>query len=649
MNKPIVASLVAASLLPASAWAEQNTETVVVIGRSHHADTLTQIPANVAVITQEYIRKSGAQDITALLRGKSGIQVSDTNSGASFAMRGFSGSQSAHNTLVLIDGRRLNKADLSSPQLGSIALSQVERIEILSGSAGVLYGDQAVGGVINIILKSTAREGGHVGVRVGDFDTRGAYASKSGKLSDYWHYQVSADYAKTDNYREHNAQDSGVLSSRLEYQRDGERFHAVLSYFDDDRQWPSSLTESEYRANPRQSKSTHAEDYGHEISRSLDIGYQKGLGDTWQLSTSLQYSDTSSSAKSWGTPSQGELDQLTVSISGEKLFAPNRGEEGAWIVGVDYANNAFDYFSQSAYSTTDRDNRQQRMSVFSQLHYPLSSQTTLVLGGRKSRVTDDLTDAATYPDGEQLKEHASALELGVNHFIDEINRLYIRGEQNFRFAKVDEQAYTSPGVFGLAPQKGKSVELGWRQEAENYQIGVDLYRLEIDDEILFDSSATKPVGGSFNGANVNADRSVRYGGSISGQLHVTPAWLVVGEYHYIDAEFTEGDNKGNALPWVAMHTATLQSTVHITRDVLAYIEGVYTGSRYKDGDNANSKGKLSSYWLSNFGLQYELEQWLTTFRVDNLFDKQYPANANARDAYYPGDGRQLTLEARYSF
>lgn len=648
MNKQIVASLVAASLLPVSAWAEQNTETVVVIGRSHHADTLTQIPANVAVITQEDIRKSGAQDITTLLRGKSGIQISDTNSGASFAMRGFSGGQSAHNTLVLIDGRRLNKADLSGPQLDSIALSQVERIEILSGSAGVLYGDQAVGGVINVILKSTAREGGHVGIRLGDFDTRGAYASKSGKLSDYWHYQVSADYEKTDNYREHNAQDSGMLSSRLEYQRDSERFHAVLSYFDNDRQWPSSLTEDEYRANPRQSKSTHAEDYGHEISRSLDIGYQTRQGEAWQLSTSLQYSDTSTSAKSWGTPSQGELDQLTISASGEKSFSTNRGE-GAWIVGVDYANNAFDYYSQSAFSTTDRDNRQQRMSVFSQLHYPFSAQTTFVLGGRKSRVTDDLTDAATYPNGERLKAYASALELGVNHFIDDINRLYIRGEQNFRFAKVDEQAYTSPGVFGLAPQKGKSLELGWRQEAENYQIGVDLYRLEIDDEILFDSSATKPVGGSFNGANVNADRSVRYGGSISGQLHVTPAWLVAGEYHYIDAEFIEGDNKGNALPWVAMHTATLQSTVHITQDILMYLEGIYTGSRYKDGDTANSKGKLSPYWLSNFALQYELDQWLTTFRVDNLFDKQYPANVNQWNSYYPGDGRQLVLEARYRF
>ncbi|MGZ7261740.1 hypothetical protein ACXWON_09780, partial [Streptococcus pyogenes] len=81
-------------------------------------------------------------------------------------------------------------------------------------------------------------------------------------------------------------------------------------------------------------------------------------------------------------------------------------------VGVDYANNAFDYYSQSAFSTTDRDNRQQRMSVFSQLHYPFSAQTTFVLGGRKSRVTDDLTDAATYPNGERLKAYASALELG---------------------------------------------------------------------------------------------------------------------------------------------------------------------------------------------------------------------------------------------
>ena len=91
-----------------------------------------------------------------MLRARAGIQVSDTSGGGpSFSLRGFTGGQAANNTLILVDGvRRLNKqGGVSFNQVSSILISQIERVEILSGSAGVLYGDQAVGGVINIITK----------------------------------------------------------------------------------------------------------------------------------------------------------------------------------------------------------------------------------------------------------------------------------------------------------------------------------------------------------------------------------------------------------------------------------------------------------------------------------------------------------------
>ena len=71
-------------------------------------------------------------------------------------MRGF-GETAPVNTLVLIDGRRINLPDLSGADWSQIAKEDVERIEILRGSGSVLYGDNAAGGVRNIITKKAKK------------------------------------------------------------------------------------------------------------------------------------------------------------------------------------------------------------------------------------------------------------------------------------------------------------------------------------------------------------------------------------------------------------------------------------------------------------------------------------------------------------
>ena len=101
------------------------------------------------------IARSGAVSAVEILETVGGVHFSGAIAGAGseqISMRGF-GENSHGRVLVLVDGNKINDPDLKGANWNAIPLSCIERIEILDGSASVLYGNYAVGGVINIITK----------------------------------------------------------------------------------------------------------------------------------------------------------------------------------------------------------------------------------------------------------------------------------------------------------------------------------------------------------------------------------------------------------------------------------------------------------------------------------------------------------------
>ena len=83
-----------------------------------------------------------------------GINIYDnsTYKSATVDMRGF-GDTASRNILILVNDRKVNPVDMSGADLLQVSLDSVERIEIIRGAGSVLYGDNAVGGVINVITK----------------------------------------------------------------------------------------------------------------------------------------------------------------------------------------------------------------------------------------------------------------------------------------------------------------------------------------------------------------------------------------------------------------------------------------------------------------------------------------------------------------
>jgi iron complex outermembrane receptor protein len=131
---------------------------VVVTSVSGRAETLARAAASVYVISGDDIRRSGATSIPEALRQAPNLEVARTGAnGYAITARGFNGTL-ANKLLVLVDGRAIYSPTFSGVfwEAHDVMLEDVERIEVISGPGGVLWGANAVNGVINVVTKTAA-------------------------------------------------------------------------------------------------------------------------------------------------------------------------------------------------------------------------------------------------------------------------------------------------------------------------------------------------------------------------------------------------------------------------------------------------------------------------------------------------------------
>ncbi len=159
---------------------------------SRHAEKLSEVASAIQVITNEDIRRSGAKSLPEALRLAPNLQVAQYNSYAwIISARGFNNVFS-NKLLVMIDGRTVYSPLFAGVywDVQSVMLEDVDRIEVISGPGGTMWGSNAVNGVINIITKKAK-------------DTKGLYLSAG--AGTYLHDNVTARYGgsigKSINYR----------------------------------------------------------------------------------------------------------------------------------------------------------------------------------------------------------------------------------------------------------------------------------------------------------------------------------------------------------------------------------------------------------------------------------------------------------------
>ena len=196
-------TLLAAFIISAAAYAENTAEVTLdktyVKSTNGFEESLQNTPKNIQVITQSEIEEKNYKDVYEILENSPLITIKNDAIGQSIEMRG-SGLNSKGTVQVMVDGMSLNPIDINhgTLPLNSIPVSNIEKIEILPGGNGVLFGDGANGGVVNIITKdSVEKSESYVGARYGSNNEKIFKTGAAAKIND--RFSVLVNYQGEDS------------------------------------------------------------------------------------------------------------------------------------------------------------------------------------------------------------------------------------------------------------------------------------------------------------------------------------------------------------------------------------------------------------------------------------------------------------------
>lgn len=187
----------------------ENLMSVEVTSVSKKEQKLSQAAAAIFVVTQEDIRRSGATNIPDLLRMVPGLDVAQINANTwAISSRGFN-SEFSNKLLVLIDGRTVYTPLFGGANWDTfdVPLEDIERIEVIRGPGGTIWGANAVNGVINVITKKTEETlGGLLSAGGGTAAEEFGTVQYGGKIQQDTSYRIFTKYINDDHFPDLNGQ-----------------------------------------------------------------------------------------------------------------------------------------------------------------------------------------------------------------------------------------------------------------------------------------------------------------------------------------------------------------------------------------------------------------------------------------------------------
>lgn len=619
------------------------------------------IAPTLETIHSDEIQASGERFLPDLLKRQAGILTRDNSASPDkqVDLRGF-GMTGDQNTVILVDGQRLSENELATASWTSIPLDSIERIEIVRGSASVLYGAGAVAGVINIITRHPRRGAREATVSggIGNYAT-GELRAGATLANDSMGLTLAANHYESNNYRFNNALSQEGINFGFDTLGTGPRLGLRLAAERQALRLPGARTATELITDRR--GATTPDDYANRESQRIGaIGVVPVGEGEFRIDMSYRSRDTNSVQVLAGDVRTilAASDNLAVS---PRIRMPVRLGEATFstILGIDWADWNYTGDSSSSFGLTRLSSSQQTNALYAQEHISLPSATQLMFGGRLHKVHSSARDAAStqpYASGSQDK-HLRAYEIQIQQEFGKSLSAYVKRGQSFRLATVDEvyAPFGGPAfdaiVTFLEPQVSRDYEVGVRAGHGATQGRLSLYRMLLTNEIHFD-----PV--SFT--NTNYPPSERFGAEMDGQWQLAPRVHIAGNLTYARARFRSGsvngtDVAGKDVPLVPRLKANLQVALGFSDTLTGYVAENWVSTQYLDNDESNTFfTKIPAFKTVDTRLEADFGRWSIAGEIRNLFNAKYytygvRSLTSTRYNSYPASERILMLSAKMSF
>ncbi len=589
---------------------EEVTMQEVVVTGTRTEEEIREVPANVTVITRQDIEKSNAKNVPDLLRSQEGIVVRDwlgNGKTVDVDVRGF-GETASSNTLVLVDGRRVNAIDLSGVDWTQIPLGQIERIEIVRGAGSVLYGDNAVGGVINIITKTPGKKPqASVGVTLGSYDRNKESVSLSGGRGKVA-ASIYASYDATNGYRENNGFRAKDLDAKIVLDpTEALRFNLSGGYHSDEYGLPGALTKAEAEQDRR--ATDFPLDNANTTDKYVNLGTDLDLALFGRVVADISYrkrdSETNWVSWLWSTDTETKTGGFTPHYIWEGAFA---GHKNTLVAGVDL------YWTDMDILTSAERIQKDSQGYYFNNAFSLLQNLILSVGARHERVeyTFDTTAADVKP--VYRKEAYSA---GLTYTYQGKSSLFLRADKSFRFPLTDELFSSFTGLNqNLKPQAGKNYEAGIRHYlGKKMCLNATLYRAAFDNEIFYNPLTF---------TNENHPETLHRGIEVGARAEPCRFFTCYANYTYEKATFEKEPFDGNNIPAVPKNRANIGLNIHdFIPGLILTAQYNYVGSSYAISDQANQYEKLDSYYTLDSRITYQWKTLEAFFGVNNITDEKY--------------------------
>ena len=580
---------------------------VVVTGTRNETD-VRHLPLTVSVIDRQEIEQSMQPSVLPVLtqqvpglfitsRGIMGYGVSNGAAGG-ISLRGLSGGSGR--MMVLIDGHPQYAGIFGHPISDAYQSFLAERVEVLRGPASVLYGSNAMGGVINIVTRQLHEEGVKTNVNLGygSFNTLQSEVTnriRKGRFTSL----ISGSYNRTDGHR-----------SDMGFEQYGG--YAKLGYrVTDNWNLRGDVNVTHFNAS-----------YPGPVSTPLLDGDQSITRGMTSFAVENKYGKTSGAASffyNWGnhwindgyTPSKGETPQESRFLSfdnmmGLSLYQSTQFFPGNRItVGFDwfrYGGHAWNKFvsGEKAGTTSDLvDKHEDELAGYVDFRQDLGSWLTLDAGVRvdhHSRVGTEWIPQA-----------------GLSFHLPRTIELKASASKGFRYPILREMYMFPPQNPDLKPESMWSYELAWAQHLLDNSLtyGINLFYIDGKNLIV---TLPNPNGTGMLNQNTGKIENCGVEGEIA--YRIDPHWSVEANYSYLHME-----NPVVGAPEHKLYAGAQYTHKRWTVSTgVQYIDNLYTTV----GDNAQTE----EFVLWNLNASFRVNRWLDVWaRGENLLAQRYEINA----------------------